>query len=490
MKNIELQLHLIETLDHVVARIEEMVTSSEALNQIGIDILKNDLRSLYKTVCEIEETELHPHENSVQRMKDSVSELKRKLERFSLENDFENDKQQRPSPGSGIFPAGFPPPSPEEGTRMPEPESRLQDEPPAFQPVVEGMEEMAENETSPGIGEASEENFSKTGEPIPESEGSAPEYTGTDQEDEETAPEPDPVPAPEMEAFPSESTRHDIAEEGTPDFPDESGLKGEETDPGNAATGQGLEETASASVPDEENASPVPEKAAFPEEIPLPEASSALFPEQQDISLQILEQEEPRPVFSLPKEESPAPESGASPEPALSEFFAREEDEPSSYVTELTAMVQAQVGEQDMSKVAVSSTAMPDEKIVNQVAKRSDIFNRLKETQKLSATDPRNTLKTLVEKMKSGRTVNDAHQATGNHVKSLIGLNEKFLFLNQLFRGNIKDYNELLQEIDLQGNQTEALGILESYRERYDWDPESHPFKALQNLIGKRFPER
>ena len=116
MKNIELQLHLIETLDHVVARIEEMVTSSEALNQIGIDILKNDLRSLYKTVCEIEETELHPHENSVQRMKDSVSELKRKLERFSLENDFENDKQQRPGPGSGIFPAGFPPPSPEEGT--------------------------------------------------------------------------------------------------------------------------------------------------------------------------------------------------------------------------------------------------------------------------------------------------------------------------------------------------------------------------------------
>ncbi|MDE6630084.1 MAG: hypothetical protein K2K11_01515, partial [Bacteroidales bacterium] len=200
--------------------------------------------------------------------------------------------------------------------------------------------------------------------------------------------------------------------------------------------------------------------------------------------------EEPEPVIEEPAPE-PVFEEPVRPEPDLSAFMPDERDEPTSYVTQITAMVQAKAEQQDMSNVAVSSTAMPDPEIEKQMANRSDIFTRLQEeTRKINSDDPQNALRTLVEKMKSGKTVNDAYQGGGGNIKTLIGLNEKFLLLNQLFKGNIKEYNEFLQDIDQQESHEQAMQILDTYRERYQWDVEDLPYVTLQDMIGKLFPER
>ena len=306
MKNAELKLHIIEVLEPVVARVEALVESENAPDAETVALLKNDLRALYDAICEVERTEVQQPENPVLRMRNSVSELKRKLMLVS--------KEEEPEPVSVV---GEPEPVFEEPVR-PEPE---------FTPVVE----------------------------------------------------------------------------------------------------------------------------------------------------------EPEPVFEEP----------VRPEPDLSAFMPDERDEPTSYVTQITAMVQAKAEQQDMSNVAVSSTAMPDPEIEKQMANRSDIFTRLQEeTRKINSDDPQNALRTLVEKMKSGKTVNDVYQGATGNIKTLIGLNEKFLLLNQLFKGNIKEYNELLQDIDQQENHAGALQILETYRERYQWDVEALPYVTLQDMIGKRFPER
>lgn len=338
MKNTELKLHIIEVLEPVVARVEELVESDGTPEAEAVASLKNDLRALYDAVCEVERTEVEQPENPVQRMRNSVSELKRKLTLISEE-------------------------TPAEGT--PAKESAVETE------VVEAAVEMEASTEMPAF------------EPVAE------------------------VPAVEPE-IPAEPETP-VAAEPAPAF-------------------------------------------------------------------------DPKPVFE--------PESRL-PEPDLSAFMPDERDEPTSYVTQITAMVQAKAEQQDMSRVAVSSTAMPDPEIEKQMANRSDIFTRLQEeTRKINSDDPQNALRTLVEKMKSGKTVNDVCQGTTGNIKTLIGLNEKFLLLNQLFKGNIKEYNELLQDIDTQENREDALHTLDTYRERYRWNVEDLPYITLQDMIGKRFPER
>ncbi|MDE5574746.1 MAG: hypothetical protein K2I87_03420, partial [Bacteroidales bacterium] len=192
---------------------------------------------------------------------------------------------------------------------------------------------------------------------------------------------------------------------------------------------------------------------------------------------------EPEPAF----EPLPEPEPIPQPEPDLSDFIARPDDEPTSYVTSLTAMAQAQAGEQDMSQVAVFSTAMPDEKVVKQVEQRSDIFTRLKETGQMPAAADQNALKSLVDRIKGNKTVNDAHQPVCGELRSCIGINEKFLFINELFKGNIKEYGDMLQALDNAQNETEMNEALLPLRQKYTWNEESLAYITLSEIIRKKF---
>ena len=187
------------------------------------------------------------------------------------------------------------------------------------------------------------------------------------------------------------------------------------------------------------------------------------------------------------------------------------DEEPESYVTELTAMAQANAKEQDMSRIAVSSTAMPDEKVARMVANRWNaasheprgpqpagpdrdeasrpgIFSRLKETEALKQ-NPQNGLKDLFEKLKSNRTVNDSRQRQAQDLRSLIGLNEKFLFINKLFKGNINDYKQMLDQFDQAESRIEIENILQPLKDKYQWDTESLAYITLADLISKKFPE-
>ena len=334
MKNKNLQLSLIENLDNVVARIEEMVVEPTALTRINIDILKNDIRTLYKVVCEIEHTELESPIASVHKMKDSVSELKKKLTALNTE--------------------------PEEI-----PES------PVFRPVVEGEESSL----------------------------------------------------PEEDFLPKRETSDNYNE-----------------------------------LPQQGDAEKEPEPT-------------------METEIEI----EPQPVAV---EEAP---QDFQEEPDLSDFIPRADDEPTSYVTSLTAMAQAKAGEQDMSQVAVSSTAMPDENVVRQVENRSDIFTKLKETEALPISQAQNSLKSLVDRLKTGKTVNDVHQAPVTDFRSLIGINEKFLFINELFKGNIKEYGDMLQNLDTAENEEEMNIVMQPLAEKYNWNEQSLAYITLSDLLKKKF---
>ncbi|MCM1169956.1 MAG: hypothetical protein NC324_08495 [Bacteroides sp.] len=337
MKSKELQLQLIDSLDHVVAHVEDMVTDTNAVTRVGIDTLKSDIEHLLQVVQEIEKAELESPESSVRKMKDSVEELKRKL---------------------AVFEAGEP-----EASQKQEPEEKL-----AYEADVLPIRSTHAN----------------------------------------TAPEAEAEPEP-MAAEPAPAVEPEPAAEAIPAF---------------------------------------------------------------------------EPVFPEPGEYRP---QAQIPEPDLSDFIARPDDEPTSYVTNLTAMAQAHVGEQDMSQVAVFSTAMPDEKVVKQVEQRSDIFTKLKETGQMPICSDQNALKSLVDRLKGNKTVNDAHQPSSDNLRSCIGINEKFLFINELFKGNIKEYGDMLQSLE-DAQDTPAMNeVVRNLQQKYAWNEKSLAYITLSDIIKKKF---
>jgi hypothetical protein len=73
-------------------------------------------------------------------------------------------------------------------------------------------------------------------------------------------------------------------------------------------------------------------------------------------------------------------------------------------------------------------------------------------------------------------------------LKSAIGLNQRFLFSNALFDGNMEAFNRTLNEV----NHLEDLASAKKYlsvqiEERFGWDSESAEVKEFMDLVERRF---
>lgn len=86
--------------------------------------------------------------------------------------------------------------------------------------------------------------------------------------------------------------------------------------------------------------------------------------------------------------------------------------------------------------------------------------------------------KTLGLKMKGERS---------GDLKSAITINEKFLFINELFDGNLRDYNEAVETLTKCPDKDTASGFLDQMRRSNRWGSESEAFKKLNELVMKRF---
>lgn len=72
-------------------------------------------------------------------------------------------------------------------------------------------------------------------------------------------------------------------------------------------------------------------------------------------------------------------------------------------------------------------------------------------------------------------------------LKALISINEKFLFINELFDGNLREYNENLETLNRYSDFKSALGFLDILRKKNLWNSESIAFNKLKELLEQRF---
>ena len=75
-------------------------------------------------------------------------------------------------------------------------------------------------------------------------------------------------------------------------------------------------------------------------------------------------------------------------------------------------------------------------------------------------------------------------------LKSAIGINDKFLFINELFEGNMREYDIAITQLDNFHSLNDALGYINQMNEKFEWDANPTSLIKLKDFLKRRYPEQ
>lgn len=78
-------------------------------------------------------------------------------------------------------------------------------------------------------------------------------------------------------------------------------------------------------------------------------------------------------------------------------------------------------------------------------------------------------------------------QSAINDLKEHIGINRKFLYVNELFNGDSTAYNEAINQLNSCGSSEAALNLLSSLRNTQNWDRENSTVAGFEELVERRY---
>jgi hypothetical protein len=76
---------------------------------------------------------------------------------------------------------------------------------------------------------------------------------------------------------------------------------------------------------------------------------------------------------------------------------------------------------------------------------------------------------------------------TSDHLKSMITINDKFIFINELFDGNLREYNETIETLNGFKDRRQAFEFFDLVRSKNRWDPSTTAFRKLQEVVERKF---
>jgi hypothetical protein len=72
-------------------------------------------------------------------------------------------------------------------------------------------------------------------------------------------------------------------------------------------------------------------------------------------------------------------------------------------------------------------------------------------------------------------------------IKSIIGINEKFLFINELFEGSLKNYEDAITRLNQCSSIGQATQLLEEFSATYKWEPDNPATQSFVELVHRKF---
>jgi hypothetical protein len=84
--------------------------------------------------------------------------------------------------------------------------------------------------------------------------------------------------------------------------------------------------------------------------------------------------------------------------------------------------------------------------------------------------------------------VADSLQISGiSDLREAIGINDKFLFINELFNGDLERYNKVIDELNGFSGFLGAQTYLTELQVQYQWEENGQAYQKLNNLLERKF---
>ncbi len=115
-----------------------------------------------------------------------------------------------------------------------------------------------------------------------------------------------------------------------------------------------------------------------------------------------------------------------------------------------------------------------------------DLFGPFTIADKLKNESP--SLNDKITSLKNDQTLADRMQLKPiDDLKTAIGLNDKFQFINELFEGSSGNYIDALNMLNACSSEKEANLLFADFRTRYNWDEKNSVFIKLRDFINRRY---
>ncbi|MBU1014434.1 MAG: hypothetical protein KKG99_15655 [Bacteroidetes bacterium] len=98
--------------------------------------------------------------------------------------------------------------------------------------------------------------------------------------------------------------------------------------------------------------------------------------------------------------------------------------------------------------------------------------------------------KNLADKLSEGqdpRLADRIQQNKISDIKAAIGINEKFLFINELFAGDLKIYNQSIDKLNLANNYHGAISTFNQFKEQFGWDEKDEVVIKLKTIVNRKY---
>ena len=221
----------------------------------------------------------------------------------------------------------------------------------------------------------------------------------------------------------------------------------------------------------EENVSPV-EKELEPEPEPMPEPEPEPMPEPEPVS-------EPMPEPEPVSEPMPEPEPEPEPQPAMEDLEANGNSLLFDEVI-IEESEKVQEPEPEPKPEPVESKSEP------KVGTQASLLDYLKRP-----VEEKPTVRTLGESLGEQTAVGNepalGHGSKVSDLRTVININDKFSFMSELFKGNMKAYNDFILRLNAIDTRDEALMCVNEVSTQYGWDEGSIAVQSFYKVFDKKF---
>lgn len=231
------------------------------------------------------------------------------------------------------------------------------------------------------------------------------------------------------------------------------------------------------------------------------------YPEQQ---VQPVPQPEPKPAVAVPEpqpqpEIKPEPQTEIKPEAKTAETPQQEDIKTTPAISEADAdsivrLVQQALSAQGEPRVNPFATpqpaqvpqpkVQPEEKPAQ--AQSPQVQSQPEVPQQQQVQPPVKPVSTPAPALKQDEeaplTLADKLRMQGiTDLRKAIPIADKFLYMNELFQGEINHYNQALDRFNNCSNALEARDLFESMKQHFEWDENSKTVKRFADLLTRKF---